>query len=188
MSNDTVRTLSCGQGVEIQDACRRQNVTLAELKLLTSGNNLRRSIDFLNGIEEKVGGSSPFDPAAFIGKGWEIIENRESLPENWDPSKTTLESSLKPGEQYVTGEEAIKRLANKPLLGAQAFHFYWNNKHLIPSEWKGKYVFFDATVLQGPHGHRYSLCLCWDDGDWYWRYHWLGDDRRADDVSASLAS
>lgn len=51
MSSDTVRTLSCGQGVEIQDACRRQNVTLAELKLLTSGDNLRRSIDFLNGVE-----------------------------------------------------------------------------------------------------------------------------------------
>lgn len=52
MSHDTVRTLSCGQGVEIQDACRRLNVTLAELKLLTTGNNLRRSIDFLNGVED----------------------------------------------------------------------------------------------------------------------------------------
>ena len=49
MSHDIVRTLSVGQAVEIQDACRRQEVTLAELKMLTSGGNLRRSIDFLNG-------------------------------------------------------------------------------------------------------------------------------------------
>lgn len=49
MSHDIVRTLSVGQAVEIQDACRRQEVTLAELKLLTSGTNLRRSINWLNG-------------------------------------------------------------------------------------------------------------------------------------------
>ena len=48
MSHDIVRTLSVGQAVEIQDACRRQNITLTELKMLTSGDNLRRSIAALN--------------------------------------------------------------------------------------------------------------------------------------------
>jgi len=136
-------------------------------------------------IEVKAG---EFDPATFIGKGWTIAEDRESLPENWDPSKTVLESALKSGENYVTGEEWVKRLADKPLLGASAFWFYWNNKNKIPKEWKGMYVFFDASVLQGPGGHRASLYLCWYGRAWDWSYRWLDDGRGSHYVSASLAS
>lgn len=125
-----------------------------------------------------------FNPVTFIGKGWKIIEDQELLPENWDPSKTVIESALKSGENYVTGEETRRRFAKKPLLGAKAFWHFWNNQVDIPGEWKGKYVFFDAAVLQSPHGDRASLYLCWDGSQWDWGYDWRGSGRLADDVSA----
>jgi len=126
--------------------------------------------------------------ASFIGKGWKISEDRESLPENRDPSKVSLESALRSGEKYVTGEETLGRFAEKPLLGVLAYQFYCNNRHLIPNEWMGKYVFFDATVLLNPLGSRCSLYLCWSGGAWVWDCYGLGYGRRAHYVSAVLAS
>ncbi|MHB8652073.1 MAG: hypothetical protein ACYC8S_02970 [Minisyncoccota bacterium] len=41
---DPIR-LSLEQSIEVQDALRRNNVSLAELKKLTSGDNLRKAID-----------------------------------------------------------------------------------------------------------------------------------------------
>lgn len=128
-----------------------------------------------------------FDPALFIGEGWRIAEDCEQLPEHWDPSKTVLVSALKQNESRITGDETRKRLADKPLLGAKAFWHYWNNQEHIPVDWKGKYVFFDATVLQRPDGDWCSLYLCWDGDRWYWDCRWLDNDRYSGDHSAAHA-
>lgn len=48
MSNDTFE-MSTGQAHEFAMACGRNSITRAEVKLLSTGNNLRRSLDFLNG-------------------------------------------------------------------------------------------------------------------------------------------
>lgn len=129
-----------------------------------------------------------FKPVTFIGRGWSIAEDREDLPADWNPTKTVLISALKHNESRITGDETRKRLADKPLSGVKAFWHYWNNQADIPADWKGKYVFFDATVLQDPDGRRYSLCLCWDGLRWSWLYRWLDNGRDSGYLSACAST
>lgn len=139
-----------------------------------------------------------FNPAKFIGKGWTIEEQDErslALTEI-DLSKVKFETCLQEGETNIQGEEKLKRLkqADHIRLDAHFFLTLWKNKHLIPESWKEKtngnttFIFFDGTVLRGPGGRRYVLCLCWRDGRWDWRCYWLGDVWFAYGPSAVLAS
>ncbi len=185
MKNDTVRELSVGQALEIQDACRRQEVSLSEIKMLTSGNNLRRSIDWLNGIVPVL---NPFNPTTFIGKGWEVVGGRKLLHEGFDPAKLRVVSTpLKKGESSITGDEAKERLIDQSLAGVEAFWRCWNDRDNLPKELRGKIILFDGDELRDPGGDRYSLCLDWVGGRWGWDCYWLDDVRGAGCVSA-LAS
>ena len=125
-----------------------------------------------------------FNPAAFIGKDWTVAEDREGLPETWDPMQTILISPLRKGESSVTGEKTIERLKGDKPLGVRAFLYFWNHQNEIPEEWKEKLVFFDATVLRRPSGYRFTLYLCWSGDRWRWRYGWLADGRLASALSA----
>lgn len=127
-----------------------------------------------------------FNPVTFIGKGWSVGEDREAIFESWNPTETVLVKSLRANETSLTGEKTIERLndsGDKPL-GARALLYFWTNQDKIPEEWKGKLVYFDATILRNPHGSRYSLCLLWYGGSWRWLCDWLDADRGANCVSA----
>ncbi len=142
--------------------------------------------------------TSAFDPVAFIGEGWSIVEQDErslALTEV-DLTKVSFETMLKDGEKTVVGEEKLKRLiaSGDIRLDAKVFQTLWENQHLIPEAWKQPtngnttYVFFDGTVLRRSSGSRYVLYLCWRDGEWDWRCRWLDDVWRAARPSAVLAS
>ncbi|NTW75912.1 MAG: hypothetical protein HGB34_03350 [Candidatus Moranbacteria bacterium] len=140
----------------------------------------------------------PFDPVAFLGKGWSIKEQDErSLKRaEFDLTGIRLESMLEKGENRIDGEQRLGRLkvGKYVRLDAAVFLTLWKNQHLIPEQWKEKvngntrFIFFDGTVLRNPNGFRYVLYLYWDDGKWRWNYNWLGDGWGADDLSAVLAS
>lgn len=157
--------------------------------------------------------SEPFDPATFkgLGNGWTIWKGCESgdgvtggeeqddrslaLAE-LDLSKIRFEMGLEGKETSVKGETKLKRLkAGKHIrLDAKIFQTLWENQHLIPQQWKEKtngnttYIFFDGTVLRGPSGYRYVLCMYWLVGRWYWHYCFLDYGWDANDPSAVLAS
>ncbi len=142
--------------------------------------------------------TSAFDPVAFIGEGWSIVEEDErslALGEV-DLTKVNFETMLKERESSVVGEEKLKRLkdAGHIRLDAKVFQTLWENQHLIPASWKEPtngnttYVFFDGTILRNSRGSRCVLCLYWDDGEWDWRYGWLDDKWDARYPSAVLAS
>lgn len=142
--------------------------------------------------------TSAFDPVAFIGNGWSIVEeDKRSLKlTEVDLTKVSFKTTLKGRENTVVGNEKLKRLiaSGDIRLDAKVLQTLWENQHLIPEAWKQPtngnttYVFFDGTVLQHSGGNRYVLCLCWDDGEWRWDYGWLGVGWHADDPSAVLAS
>lgn len=150
---------------------------------------------------------STFDPVAFIGNGWSIVEQDErSLKlSEVDLSKVSLEtmlkgpegSLLKGNESDVFGEEKLKRLkdAGHIRLDAKVLQTVLENRCLIPESWKNKTkgnitcIFFDGTILQDSNGNRYVLCLYWHDGKWNWNEHrWLGGNWFASDPSAVLKS
>lgn len=138
---------------------------------------------------------SPFNPEEFIGKkgkGWMIEEEDErslKLTE-LDLAKVRLETTLKRGESSVNGEEKLRRLKKLDCirLDAKVFQALWENKHLIPGDWKGKTIFFVGTIFRGRHGDRYILALFWGGSAWGWNSYWLDCDWGAHDPSAVLAA
>lgn len=141
--------------------------------------------------------TSAFDPIAFIGEGWSIVEQDERSLEftEVDLTKVSFKTMLKDGEKTVVGEEKLKRLtaSGDICLDAKVFQTLWENQHLIPASWKEPtngnttYVFFDGTILRDSGGDRCVLFLFWSVGRWIWYYGWLDGRWRASDPSAVLA-
>ncbi len=143
--------------------------------------------EHIKAVEEsimiKIDRTEPFNLAQFMVQGSSIEEQDERalVITEVDLSKIRLETTLKPGETPVIGEERLKRLkkAGHIRLDAKVFQTLWENQSLIPEKWKEKtngnttYIFFDGTVLRSPGGFRYALCLYWGGGEWRWRYRWL---------------
>ena len=158
--------------------------------------------EHIKAVEEsimiKIDRTEPFNLAQFMVQGSSIEEQDERalVITEVDLSKIRLETTLKPGETPVIGEERLKRLkkAGHIRLDAKVFQTLWENQSLIPEKWKEKtngnttYIFFDGTVLRRPGGFRYALCLYWRDGEWSWHYYWLDNDFDASNPSAVLAS
>lgn len=158
--------------------------------------------EHIKAVEEsimiKIDRTEPFNLAQFMVQGSSIEEQDERalVITEVDLSKIRLETTLKPGETPVIGEERLKRLkkAGHIRLDAKVFQTLWENQSLIPEKWKEKtngnttYIFFDGTVLRDPYGDRFALCLYWYDGRWYWYYRWLDFDFGAGYPSAVLAS
>ncbi len=129
------------------------------------------------------------DAAPFVPDGWKVEEHQKGGQFDWSHAAVRL--YLDEGQQdgnYLKGDTLRKRLANRPVLNANVLDYLLANPHLIPEEWKGKYVFFWSTV------YRYSddrLCvryLYWRDGRWFWHCYWLGLDWSGLDPAALRAS
>jgi hypothetical protein len=140
-----------------------------------------------------------FNPARFIGMGWtgtiEEQDERSLALTEVDISQIHLETCLKPGEEYIKGEEKIQRLKSTGhiRLDGKVFQTFLENKHLIPEWWKEKtnesstFIFFDGTIFRDYQ--RGLLCvffLCWFNGRWHWDYDCLERNWRSHDRSALL--
>lgn len=134
----------------------------------------------------RVDRSTKFDPTKFpgLGAGWSIEEEDENslaLTEI-DLTQVLLEHMLHEGETHIKGEEKLKRLKKTGCirLDARVFQTLWENQSKIPKSWKElvngntKFIYFDGTILRGPGGGHFVLCLCWLAGEWHWRAYWLG--------------
>ena len=142
---------------------------------------------------------APFDPVAFIGKGWKVLagetDNRAVKLTEVDFARVNFETCLN-GEPKISGEDKLKRLreGGDILLDSGVFLALWNEEGHKTLNWlhetKGiTYLDFFGTILGSPHGYRNVLCLCRDDdGRWFWSCHWLDHDWYAKNFSASLAS
>lgn len=133
--------------------------------------------------------------ADVLGKGWQVIEDGEALPDDWDPDPTDFFAGMSPdcvhadGETYLTGEELVRRIRAR-MNGRREFDqhilvWLWNHwdDPRIPTWFKEAveagdiYVVATGTILLRPGGDRYVLYLCWDGSRLRWRCRWLGDDR-----------
>ncbi len=132
--------------------------------------------DFKEATIISIDRSKTFDPVAFIGKGWSIVEqdDRSLALTQIELGKIDFAHMLEKGETQIKGEDKLNRLKkdDRIRLDAMVFQTLWENQSLIPASWKEKtkgnttYIFFDGTVLRSPGGGRYVLCLCWDVGGW----------------------
>ncbi len=159
--------------------------------------------EFLKSFETKevkesnviqINRSIPFDPAAIFGRGWEVEEQDQmslSLTEI-DLSEVVLLNGLKEGELTIKGEQKIGRLrkAKNILLDFGIFYTLWNDKDLIPEEWKEKtnnettFICFDGTILRSPSGMRSVLYMYFRD-EWFWRQQSLSEHNLFDAATPS---
>lgn len=122
--------------------------------------------------------SATFDPVAFMGVGWSMVEQDEqSLAlTHVDLTKVSFETSLGQGENYIVGEERLTRLksARYIRLDAKVCQVLYENNDLIPESWKKPtngeitYIFFDGTILADSEGDRNALYLFWIDDKWWY--------------------
>lgn len=148
--------------------------------------------------------SSPFDPVAFVGRGWRTVaeehDARSAALTEVDFSKVDFVTCLKEGESSITGEQKLERLKASGHLrfGATVFMGLWND-YLANGEncvlerlyqEKGiTYLDFFGDVLLNPGGDRFVLYVYRSDaGEWVWRCYWLDCDWDAFHVSAVRVS
>ena len=110
-------------------------------------------------------------------EGWTLLEPG---PKRVIKSVSDLElvGFLKSGEEYIDGEELIRR-ARQELnadLGQEDAEWLLAHQDQIPKEWRGYFLTFPGTVWQGSRGHRYIPDLYWSDGRWFLHFDWLGYD------------
>lgn len=132
-----------------------------------------------------------FDPVKEFGAGWTIESNVKTSP-SFDISQSVLRTYLTGGELYVTGNQVRERqtAAGDTPLSADVAQYFYDNPSKYPESWKGKYVFFDGTILRSPGGRRFTVYAFWNvvAGTVKLDYNWLDIHRNADDPSALLAS
>ncbi|MDE2071311.1 MAG: hypothetical protein KGI70_01085 [Patescibacteria group bacterium] len=141
--------------------------------------------------------TTPFDPAKFIGSGWEIVEeDKKALAlTTVDFSNVRFESGLKEGESVIDGEEKLKRLKRLGIrLDAKFGQTLFEEKGQATLRWLYDtfgitWFELSGTVLRDSRGSRYFLYLRRDDdGSWHWRCNWLDYGRSRVNVSPLLAS
>lgn len=158
-----------------------------------------------------------FDPAKFIGKGWTIwkgpadgdgltgeedIDPRSLVLTEVKLAKFVFETCLKSGENFITGEEKLRRQKEeKPgfiRFGGSVFYSLWldyqDNKEKSVLEWLHRnfgvtFMDFMGQIFRNPFGGCSVLCLNrYDAGEWRWECHWLDYQWDADNPSVGCAS
>ena len=113
----------------------------------------------------------------FIPDGWKVEEHRKGGQLEWNAEKISLylSENQKDGN-YTEGNKLRKELENKPVLNANVLDYLLKNPHLIPEEWKSKYVFFWGTAYRNSDGNLVVRYLNWNGGKWNWNYNWFDND------------
>lgn len=142
----------------------------------------------------------PFDPlqlkvhlqAAIVGNFGAISGNFrfDKRKDGW----TLLENSphrissviygipfLKEGEDYVNGEEMVRRARYEldANYGQEDAEWLVENQDKIPVELRNFYLVFPATIWRGPDGLRSVSYLFWDGDRWSLLFRWLDVDWRS---------
>ena len=119
----------------------------------------------------------------FVPKGWSIAPESEQISSRvrgsfrWNPAEVQLYfSNHQREDRVIKGDKLRKELEDKPVLDADVLDYLLAHPHLIPEEWKGKFVFFWGTIYRDRRGSPCVRCLYWYVGGWLWSYYWLGFD------------
>ena len=133
------------------------------------------------------------DCQPFVPENWEVCEDDQLASRvtgqlEWDAANIGLFLSDTQKSGRHEGNELRKELESQPALPANLLDYLLEHPHLIPEEWKGKYVFFWGTIYRYSDGDLFVRCLGWRGGRWCWDFGWLGSGWRGSNPAAVLAS
>lgn len=146
---------------------------------------------FLSGNAEVVVKNHAIDLDAlpFTPDGWSVEEHRTGGLWTFDPKKVELYlADEQKGGKVIQGNKLRKELANKPVWNANVLDYLLANPHIIPEEWKGKYVFFWGTIYRSRDGDLCVRCLYSRSDRWVWSCRWRDYVWRDFDPAAVRAS
>lgn len=131
--------------------------------------------------------------ADVFGKGWQVIDDGEALPDDWDPTDFFAGMMLAcvhaDGETYLIGDELVKRIwalmngrreFDQHILARLMSH--WDDPR-IPAWFKeaveagGIYIVATGTILLCHDGRRSVLFLYWEGSQLHWSCSLLGNSR-----------
>jgi len=113
----------------------------------------------------------------------------EGRPDQRDAYKVSLYLSRQQKDgKWIEGNKLRGEVAGKSVYSANVLDYLLANLHLVPEEWKGKYVFFWETIYCDPVGRLCVRSLFWNGDRWDWSYPWLVIDWRDHDPTAVAAS
>ena len=190
MGNDTF-VMSARQAAELDHALERNGFTPAMVKKLSEGDKLAQIIPFLNGQAEITVRQHIIDcdTQPFCPEEWSVEEHTKGAQLEWDLAKIDLYLCKEQEKGWIEGNKLRKKLKNQPALNANVLDYLLANRHLIPEEWKNKYVFFWGTIYRDSYGNLYVRSLNWYGSEWLWYFNWLGDHWYVDDPAVvSVAS
>ncbi len=119
------------------------------------------------------------DQAGGLKGGWSVPEgcHQKGSHFKWDASEVSLYlSEQQKNGRRIEGNKLREELAGKPAPNANVLDYLLANPHLIPEEWKGKYVFFWGTIYPNSDGRLFVRYLCWGSVGWGWGNRWLARD------------
>ena len=133
--------------------------------------------------------SIDLDADPFVPNGWKVEEHQKGGQFKWDASQVALYLAKgQQGGKVIEGKKLRKELADKPFYNANLLDYLFNNPHLIPEEWKGKYVFFLGTIYRSSDDYLYVRYLYWHGDRWNWDLDWLDNDWYLSNPAAVRAS
>ncbi|MEK7602339.1 MAG: hypothetical protein AAB472_02545 [Patescibacteria group bacterium] len=183
--------LDVGQANELKLACRREGFSPEDLKWLCEGSTLSqlRKVRLGHASIEVIAHVIDCDADPFVPDGWSVEEHQKSGSFEWDASKVELwlANGQKNGK-ILEGNKLRKEMAKKVPFNACVLDYLLANPHLIPQEWKGKYVFFWGTVYRDSRGNLFVRYLYWSGDGWLWGDRWLDDGWRGSYLAALRAS
>ncbi|MFI5260286.1 MAG: hypothetical protein ACHQU0_00630 [Candidatus Paceibacteria bacterium] len=182
--------LDVGQANELKMAFRRADYSNDEIKQLCEGSiladvrNVLRKHATITMMEYVI----DCDASPYVPDGWKVEEHQKGGQFKFDASQIELYLSAAQKKGSIEGNKLRKELAGKLVLNANVLDYLLANPHLIPEEWKGKYVFFWGTVYRFSDGILFVRYLFWRGGRWLWGSYWLDNGWDGRDPAALRAS
>ncbi len=134
-----------------------------------SGNGKAMQSALFEALDQPIFIDCDDDP--YIPDGVRVEEHHKGGRFIWSPVVVMLFlSEEQQNGRVIKSDKLRKELEDKPGLNANVLDFLLRHEHLIPKEWKGKYVFFWRTVYRDRGDDLLVRCPYWDGGMWSWRW------------------
>jgi hypothetical protein len=102
---------------------------------------------------------------------WATLEYDNGI-KSFDPSSLVLHLEKEQETSFVVGSTLRERLSNKDSANFAVLSYLKAHPQLIPSDWKGRFVYGWGTIVRDRDGDLVVPFLCEDDGQvvvgWYW--------------------
>lgn len=115
-------------------------------------------VDFFQKIAKnhKTGKSPEYsidcDADPLVPDGWSVENHQKGGQLKWDPASIELYFSSAQETCGIRGVNLLEELKDKPMMNANVIEFLIANPHLLPEEWKDKFVYFWGTIYWDSNG------------------------------------